>query len=65
VRVHHQSACDRHALLLPARELVRELVGLLLEPTRCEQLAGARLGLRARRLRIRRAASVRLSITRR
>ena len=45
VRVHHQRARDRDPLLLPARELVRVLLGLLLEPDRREQLARARLGL--------------------
>jgi len=46
VRIHHQSPGDRHSLLLPARELVREPVRLLLEPDALEKAAGARLGLR-------------------
>ena len=64
VRLHHQRAGDRDPLLLAAGELVRMLRRLLGEPDPREQLARALLRLvREDGLRIRRAASVRLSIT--
>ena len=64
VRLHHQRARDRDPLLLAARELVRVLVGLLLEPDAARAARAPRRSASARGiLRIRRAASVRLSIT--
>ena len=50
VRLHHQRARDRDALLLAARELVRMLVRLLLEPDLRQQHVRARLGLAAAEL---------------
>src|SRR5829696_4990036 len=46
VRLHHQSARDRDALLLAARELVRVLARLRVEADAREQLVRALLGLR-------------------
>ena len=45
VRVHHQRPRDRDPLLLAAGELMRVLVGLLLEPDHGQQLVRARLGV--------------------
>ena len=50
VRLHHQRAGDRDPLLLAARELVRMLSRLLLEPDLGEQLVRTLLGLRPRLL---------------
>ncbi len=47
VRLHHQRPGDRDPLLLAARELMRVLVGLLLEADAREQLASPPLGLGA------------------
>ena len=46
-RLHHQGAGDGHALLLPARKLVRVLLCLVLEPDAGEELERPRLGLAA------------------
>src|SRR4029450_4593014 len=43
--VHGQGAGDRHPLLLAARQLGRQLVGLVLDPDPGQQLAGPALGL--------------------
>ena len=50
VRLHHQRPRDRDALLLAARELVRMLLRLLLQPHLRQQLVGARLGVLAAHL---------------
>ena len=50
VRLHHQRARDRDALLLAARELMRIVRRLLLEPDRRQQHPRPRLRLRARQL---------------
>ena len=50
VRLHHQRAGDRDPLLLAARELVRVLVGLLLEPDAGQELVRPALGLLLRHL---------------
>ena len=50
VRLHHQGACDRDALLLAAGELVRVLVGLLGEADLREQLVGLLVGFCSREL---------------
>src|SRR5215212_9686422 len=43
--VHGQGAGDRHPLLLAARQLGRQLAGLVLDPDPGQQLAGPALGL--------------------
>ena len=63
VRLHHQRPRDRDPLLLAARELVRVLVGLLRRARRRRAARARALSASARgSFRIRRAASVRLSI---
>ena len=48
LRVHRECAGDRDPLLLPAREAVGELLGLLLEPDSPQELEGAPPGLAPR-----------------
>ena len=51
VRLHHQRPRDRHPLLLPARELVRDTArAFSSSPTRASSSCALRLGLRARPL---------------